>query len=141
MACDFTCATGYVRSGATCVLPCTTGSCSLGSYCNTTSGLCTAGCETSAGCDASSVCNRTTHACVTTIIQQTIGAACPTGYTGGSLCYASSSFPCRYSAESWGLDPGGSAAGSYQGTNTCPAGTTQHGSFTCPGTWFQLFCL
>ena len=128
-----------MRSGSTCVLPCTRGSCALGNYC-AASGLCLAGCETSAACGLTSVCNTTTHACVTTIVPQFSGSQCPTGYTGGTICYATNQFACRYSGETYVM------AGSSQGTNTCPTGTTQHGSFDCPANgpspgYFQIYCV
>ena len=97
--CDFTCNTDYVRSGPTCVLLCTRGNCVLGNYC-AASGLCEPGCETSAGCGFTSVCNTTAHACVATIIpRSTTTPSCPTGYVGGTTCFATGSFWCRYGGE------------------------------------------
>jgi hypothetical protein len=72
---------------------------------------------------------------VTTVIPQTYGVACPTNYTGGTLCYATNQYLCRYSGETYTI------AGSSTGMNACPAGTTEHGYYGCSTAWFQLFCV
>lgn len=75
-----------------------------------------------------------------TLIPQLTGTRCPTDYYGGSICYATSQFLCRYNAQTYVM------AGSAVGTTACPAGTSEHGRFTCPANgptsgWFQIYCV
>lgn len=68
-----------------------------------------------------------------TVVANPVGG-CGSGYTGGSICYNTQQSACWFAGETY-----------QQYEVTCPAGTTEHGSFYCPpgssASWSKVFCV
>ena len=135
-SCGFNCNAGYVHSGSKCIAACTTGSCGSGQYC-APNGLCQSGCETTSACDSLSVCNPTDHTCVTGVLTKNWGTNCPAGY-GDTFHGCTYTHMCVYAGVDFSL------AGYQQQTSSCPAQTTERGSYSCfvnsTFTWTLYYC-
>ncbi len=116
-SCDFTCNTGYVRDGAICVENCAAAGCSGFNWCDTSTGLCKAGCTKHTQCKNHEFCAIATHECLVTA-----DSSCPAGYKYHGQCSNGKSH-CSH-----GKLPSGTK---YVFVSPCPAGTVQRGSFYC----------